>query len=181
MTWPTDPRRLAAHRAAVRESGLGERHLWRSCYYCAVIVGRYEKGATVALARELHRSVDTVEDRAKAAVTFFQLYKTFRASPEILRRLKELRRSLGYTFFTQAGDRMRQDVSPLDVFADLDTAEREGSRTRVLDRHTNRKQAVEFPTFLISSTYVTEMAREFPNARVVILTEDAGEKVKVMV
>lgn len=173
--WANDPTYNRAAIAAVTQANKGEAHLWRSCFACALVVGQYERGATIALARNMRRSVDTVEARAQAAVTYHRLLAHFRADPEVWWRVRELRRLLGYSHFAEAGRLLRQDVSPLEVFAQLDTAAREGAGTKSMGMNSRDGllKTIELPVWDLTSTTIYELADRYGRkARIVVLPDD---------
>ena len=54
------------HRIAVTQYMAGSAYRWKSCLAASCIVGRYERGATLALAQDLCISVSQVENLARA-------------------------------------------------------------------------------------------------------------------
>lgn len=174
----TEYRRAAQRALAYSEQG--ELKLWVSCFACAQIVGQYERGATIVLAHELHRSVDTVEARARAAHTYRVLFSYFRDSPEIQKRLRAIRRVIGYSFFSEAGKMLRNDTPPLEVFAQLDTAAREGAGSKSMGSN-GRVSTIELPVLSLTSTTIHDLIdRQGRKAKIVVLPDDyEGESVKV--
>lgn len=180
LAWADDPAYQRAVKRAVTSSRAGELKLWVSCFACAQVVGRYEWGATKALAEQLNRSVDTVEARARAAVTYRRLFAMFRDDPELRRRLRELRRELSFSHFAEGGELLRQDVPALEVFGQLDTAALVGAGVRALSIHAKDKAANwhEFPVWNLDDKTVRD--RNGRATRIVVLPDDyVGESVKV--
>ena len=155
--WSKDKRYTAHARAAVEQNTKGDGHFWRSCFACEGIVGNYERDATAALARNMKRSPDTVEARARAAVTYHILLAHFRANPGVWRRVQQLRRELGYSHFAAAGRMLSRDATPLEVLAMLDTAATEGAGVKTMAGHTNGQAAIELPVQKLSDTSIYKL------------------------
>lgn len=82
VPFTADPAWMRAHTAAWTQAQMGEGHLWRSGAACSVIVGKYEHNATLAIAAEMRRSVDTVECRARAVRVYVELSRYIRGVSE---------------------------------------------------------------------------------------------------
>jgi hypothetical protein len=173
--WASDPAYQRAARRAVAYDGQGKIKIFASCFACARVVGRYERGATIALARELHCSPDTVEARARAAVTYRELFRHFRTNPEVQRRLRVIRRQLGYSHFAEAGRWLRADIHPLTVFAQLDTAAREGAGTRVMGRHQNGHTVLELHAYRLDDRTVDELRDRYGTHAAILVLPDPYE------
>lgn len=121
-----------AHVAAVVNMRRGDGCRWRAAFAAAVVVGRYERGATLALARDLNRSVDSVERLARAAVTYLALHRLLANVPNLPERLRKLRRELPVSHFERVGRQMQNDMPALEAFAQLDTAAEGGASAESL-------------------------------------------------
>jgi hypothetical protein len=176
MNWVDDPLRRSAHRRAVAHQGKGQRELWASCFACARIVGKYDKGASLALADDLHSSVDTVESRAHAAEAWALMRAAFRGDSESFTRLKAVRAVLGYSYFVVVWKRIRAEDDAYDILADLEVSASGGGGTRAFDRATRKRAAVSFPVVDLTSKTIWDMIdRQGRKARVVILPDDYTE------
>lgn len=60
-------------KEAVKSAGRENKEAWRSCLWCSRVVGKYDRGATLGLADDMGKSIDTVEDRAHAYMIFEQM------------------------------------------------------------------------------------------------------------
>lgn len=182
--WSKDPEYLRAQRRAIAFDGEGKLKLWASCFACAQVVGRYEKGATIALAKELHCSTDTVEARARAAVAYRLLWHIFRDNPEIQRRLRAIRRTLGYSHFAEAARWLRADLPGLEVFAQLDTAASAGAGVKAMAGHTNGQDPIELPVWKLTDATIHDLIeRHGREAAILVLpgpySDYAGQTKKV--
>lgn len=142
--WADDPNRVYLHAMAVRAYRAGNAMIWITCACAERIVGTYKRGATLALATDIGRSVDTVEDMAHASELYHRLMRYFRGDSVTSKRkyrylvpqLRDIRRRLYYSHFATMWTiwRQRPDMTPLDVFSQLETASAEGIGTRGMDK-----------------------------------------------
>lgn len=143
VDWEKDPVRRRFHALGVEAWKTGNRSIWIACGCAWRIVGHYARGATQAFATDISRSVDTVENMAHAADLYTRLQKefgTFRDTSgefiyrPLLPRLREVRRKLYYTHFSEMWSLWRADPSltALAIFADLETAAANGISSRTL-------------------------------------------------
>ena len=58
---------------AVKHDQSSDKAMWLSSVWCEKVVGGYERGATLGLADDMSRSVDTVEDRSHGYELFKRL------------------------------------------------------------------------------------------------------------
>lgn len=68
---------------------------WAATYYCARVVGKYQRGGTLSLAERMGVSPDTVENLAHAYV----LYAEFRAQPHYRKVINSIRK-LPYVYYS---------------------------------------------------------------------------------
>lgn len=109
---------------------------WVAAYFSSRVVGRYELGATIALANRMGRSSDTVENLAHA----YAMYSELRAEPKYRRLVRNVRKMpfIYYSYF-RALYKARQDYGlTLDQVMSIliDMVQAEGSLSqRDLDQH----------------------------------------------
>lgn len=121
------------HQRAATAWQRGNVAQWVTAFYAARVVGNLRKGETIALARDIARSVDTVERLAMAALAYRFLFRHGAADTVCRNKLRWARRRLSYLHFVSAWRALRREVDPADVLADILTAAEEGSGVRVLD------------------------------------------------
>lgn len=89
---------------------------WGAALWAALVVGRYERGATLGLARRLLVSVSAVENLAVAGITYKHLRAFARNSRARSRLLRRARRALPYTHFVVLGECWRRyEFSPYEA------------------------------------------------------------------
>lgn len=121
------------HQRAALAWQRGNAAQWVTAFYAARVVGNLRKGETLALAKDIARSVDTVERLAQAAIAYRFLFRHGTADTLCRNKLRSARRRLSYLHFVSAWRALRREVDPADVLADVLTAAEEGSGVRVLD------------------------------------------------
>ena len=74
---------------AVSANSRSEKSLWESARWCARVVGKYERGATLDLATLMGRSADTIERRAHGHWIFAELcqQKRYRKATRLAREM----------------------------------------------------------------------------------------------
>lgn len=96
---------------------------WKVCFIAQRIVGTYS-GDTQRMAEILHRSVDQIENMAKAAYVFQYALRV----PNQLGTLQQAKRVLSPSHFAAMYGLIRaHDLSPLEVIEDLRTANETGA------------------------------------------------------
>lgn len=124
-----------AHAAAVANTHRGDAARWRACWAAAVVVGTRAQGQTRALATDLSRSVDTVEQMAQAAATYRDLHRAFRDVSGVAAELRRLRRCLSWSHFAAMGRLQRtHDLTHAAVLAELATAAQDGLSVQAMAR-----------------------------------------------
>ena len=76
---------MTAHKRAVAEWQAGEGHRFEFAVEAAAVVGNYDEGATKQLARDIRRSVPTVQNYARAGKLWLELLHADSAKAETLR------------------------------------------------------------------------------------------------
>jgi len=66
---------LIARKQAASHYREGNRVRWISALWCAKVVGKYERGATLGLANDMGVSVDTIENMAHAYMMYEELWR----------------------------------------------------------------------------------------------------------
>lgn len=111
---------------------------WKSALYASRVVGNYERGATLGLADETGKSVDTIEDRAHAYMMFERLCN-FSQHPDVRRFVFAARRepyiyiSHFRVLYDEQKDRGLTDVQCLDLLRDIVQAEGDLSSRKLQD------------------------------------------------
>ncbi len=96
------------HRITVTEYRAGTSHKWKACISASVIVGTYERGATLSLAHDLAISVSQVENLARAGYTW-RCLRHYGVTSAIRGRLTP-------THFCTMGDLLRKyEFSPMEA------------------------------------------------------------------
>lgn len=110
---------------------------WHAALWCNRVVGRYQRGGTITLAREMGVSTDTVEDLAHA----YQMFLDFQAVP-IYRTPVVMIRRMPYIYISHfralydARDRFHLDIDQCWGLL-MDILQGEGSiSSRDVDAHT---------------------------------------------
>lgn len=139
-----------AHQAYRSASG----GRWVAAYWAAKIVGRYDRGATIALAQKLGISPDAVEDMAHE----YQMYKELRDDPEFRINVRKCRRwptIYGSHFRAIYDARNRYDLSLVECMDILiDVVQARGTlSSRDVDEHVRNRYGKERPW-----TYYAERA-----------------------
>lgn len=122
-----------AHQRAVNAWLRGNTSQWVTAFRAARVVGGLRKGETLALARDISKSVDTVERLAQAAIAYRFLFGKVAADTICRNKLRECRRRLGYSHFVSAWKAMRREVDPASVMADLFICLETGAGVRVFE------------------------------------------------
>lgn len=113
---------------------------WVAAFFAARVVGRYELGATIALANRMGRSTDTVENLAHA----YDMYLELKNCPKYRQYVRQIRK-LPYIYYSYFRSlyKARQDYGlTLDQVMDLlvDMVQAEGGlHQRDLDQHIQDK------------------------------------------
>lgn len=132
--------------ATVQNYQRGNTYLWRACFAASVAVGNYEPGRTRTLADALHRSVDTVENMARAARCYLALAREFRGVSEMLCALRLARRELYYSHFSELEKlRAGYNLTSLETFAQITTAAGEHASTRAMSAQITESEMAQYP------------------------------------
>jgi len=129
MNWPTDPAYQRASRACIAAGRKSDSAKWVGCFWAARVVGRYERGATQALARKMNYSVDTLQNMARAYRMYSECRVAFKGRRKLISNLRKIRQSLPYGVFA-ATDKRMADSPALEILAELMTAKSEGASAR---------------------------------------------------
>lgn len=125
-----------ATAAAQRHSRAGDASRWKVCWCAVVVVGQREPGLTLALARRLNRSVDSVEAMARAALTYRSLHQAFRDDAVVCARLRQIHRTLTWSHFAAIGRPLKAEkIDPLEAFSTLDVAAEHGTPVNIMMGH----------------------------------------------
>lgn len=181
--WADSAKRKRFHRKGIEAYMVGNHFIWIACMCAMQICGRYARGATQAFATDLGRSVDTVEQMAKAALLYSRLRMEFRDASELRYLLSELRatrRRLYYSHFASMWTiwKAHPDMTALDVFGQLQTAAENGTSTRAMERETNGERqdsAIVLPVYGLKSTALS-VAMENKDARHIYMVILRGEE-----
>lgn len=117
---PTLSRERAAllHRRVVTNYLLGNRYRWVACLAASRIVGRYDPGATLAMASDMGISISQVENYA-AAGRFYRKFRRYMPQVGIdaaaRRRLSPTHLTVAYHILT------KYEPNPRDVLVELKT------------------------------------------------------------
>lgn len=179
----------AAHLVtrAARNYGASRVARWRFCFYAYKVVGRYEEGATLALADAIRRSVDTVENGAHAAGMYFTLCQLL---PRHSRTIRNLIRHLDYLHFLRVYRVWkREEFSPMQAMRYLVEAMEQNLSPEKLDMLIDadypspKPRPALLPVFGIQDGTIERLRAEMPGAFVLILplVDDwkAGDEAKV--
>jgi len=129
MNWPTNPAYQRAARACIAAGRKSDAAKWVGCFWASRVVGRYERGATQALAREMSYSVDTLQNMARAYRMYSECRAAFKGRRKLISNLRKIRQSLPYGVFA-ATDKRMADSPALEILAELMTAKSEGASAR---------------------------------------------------
>lgn len=103
-----------ARRAAHRHHAAGQVAEFKVCFCAALVVG-LRNGDTARMADDLALSVDAIEARARAAVTWYALMATVHGH-ELRSRCISAKRELSWSHFASIGKRWKAyDLSPREV------------------------------------------------------------------
>lgn len=143
--------------AAVVQHRAGLAARWRACFAVSVVVGEYRRQATRALAADMALSVDQLERMAQAARTYLDLCRYFRADTEVVRRLREMRRHLSPSHYSELGRLARTyDLSPYDMVGELATAHQAGVSVADMAARVADAQRAITPTPLAGASEAAE-------------------------
>lgn len=147
-----------AHLAAVAQHRRGLAARWRACFAVSVVVGQQRRHLTRALATDLACSVDQVEHMAQAARFYLDLARHFRNNAEVVGRLRQMRRVLSPSHFSELGRLTRTyDLTPGDALGELATAAGDGVSVAAMAQGVAEANKAVTPTPL--ADYARALAR----------------------
>jgi hypothetical protein len=122
---------------AYKDSDIGR---WEAARWCAKVVGRYERGATIGLAADMGVSSDTVENLAHAYLMFIELcgWHKYRSATRMARKMPRVYYSHFRALYTA---RHRYKLSLAEVFDTLRdiVLDEGGISSRDIDAHISEK------------------------------------------
>lgn len=127
--------------SAYKDSDAGR---WEAARWCAKIVGKYERGATIALADDMGVSPDTVENLAHAYMMFIELASTskYRSATRMAQKAPRVYYSHFRALYTA---RHRYHLTLAEVFDTLRdiVLDEGGISSRDIDGHISEKYGRE--------------------------------------
>jgi len=125
-------------RNAIRSFRTENNNAWVSAFWCAKVVGNYDRGETLGLAEDSGKSTDTIEDRAHAYFLYDKLRNlnggTFRNFVRLVRLAPYIYISHFRALYDLQIAYKLNDYQVLDLLQDLIQYEG-GLSTRKLDAH----------------------------------------------
>lgn len=174
---------------AAKNYKAGSQNIWAVCFDAMRIVGNYDKGATLQLARCIKRSVDTVENHALAGKTYTELRRGLK-TPELVRKLRRCRSELSYLHFCKLGRRWARDnfrmweaLAYLTQAVDDELNDQQLDMLIEADYPSPTHKPDILPVWGIDDETVDRLRAEMPGAMIVVLPGfdwEPGDTVRVV-
>jgi hypothetical protein len=175
-----DPLWQRAHEAAYRFEREANRDLWRSAAGCSVIVGKYEEGATFALASEMRKSIATVQDRARAIRVYVSMFPYLTDVSE-RKYARMARRGLSLSHMVALADMFaRYEFEPRCYFDYLWMAYDGRMSSRALRQKVIEEQNGVEPTVRLPYMTWNELGRKLSKETIVLMNDKATQKNKAL-